>query len=146
MSDNTSSESYRIHFSMRNPQQVREFQFLASMDIKDRQAFLHLAVSSLAGRLGYVVPENGFMGMVTALVNSPSQYPSAFPSPLPPLMSSEELAEKRKNASRGKPERKKQKKQKDDTEVNAPTEITEDEGSDVADAIMASLMLFDTDI
>lgn len=144
MSNNTSSESYRVSFSLRNPQHVREFQFLASMNVKDRHQFLHLAISSLAQKVNYTVPENGFMGMVTALLNAPSQYPSMFPAPLPPIMGDSEFEEIRKKSSASaKP---KKKKPKDETKVNAPAEIEQDEDSEVADTILASLLLFDSDI
>lgn len=134
----SNSESFRICFSMSNEQQVREYQFLTLLGKKERQQFLHLAVAMLAGRIGYAVPEGGFMELLTALLNAGVQSERTFvprekrPAPLrKPAVSTAKPQTRRNNNV-----------QTVSTEKNEDTEICEND-ADIASAILASLSAFD---
>ncbi len=61
---------FKIGFNPENPKEMLEYELLSSMSKKERREFLHLAISLIGERIGYVYPPNGMIGVISACMFS----------------------------------------------------------------------------
>ena len=78
---------FQIGFDADNPRELLEYNLLASMSKKERREFLHLAISLIGERIGYIYPPSGMIGIMSAcMFGSERTSVAAAPVIRPPIV------------------------------------------------------------
>lgn len=71
--------SYRCHFNLKDDTQLRLYDFMNRMQKKDRHSFMIYALNLVARNIGYEMPADGPLGVMSSIAVTSNSPPAKFP-------------------------------------------------------------------